>query len=184
MKIITTKKLAEMLAKFERASMVSVVTATAPKMNQKHRVTKELNPFLGKQVLRTAHRLGLLGASYEKAVQNRRENEGHADPEGFRAEKLWNGAGEHVEGSRTLVRHKTTGKLYMVFYPSVRPSVKVDAWTVDGEEVAEETLAPFLPPVSEGSKRQETEERVAWRTIALENVRQVVVDGETFTVAG
>ena len=84
MKIITTKKLAEMLAKFEGASMVSVVTATSPKMNQKHRATKELNPFLGKEVLRTAHRLGLLGASYEKAVQNRRENEGHADPEGDR----------------------------------------------------------------------------------------------------
>jgi hypothetical protein len=183
MKIITTKKLAEMLATFEGASMVGIVTATSPKMNQKHRTTKEPNPFLGKEVLRTAHRLGMLGASYEKAVQNRRENEGHSNPEGFRAEKLWNGAGEHVEGSKTLVRHKVTGKLYMVFYPSVNPSVKADAWTVDGEEVAEETLAPFLPPVSEGSKRQETEERIAWRTIALENIRQVVVGGETYTVA-
>mgnify|MGYP000154895923 CR=1 FL=1 len=182
MKIITVRKLAEMLTNFSGASMVSIVTATAPKMNKRHRETKEVNPFLGKEVLRTAHRHGMLGASYEQAVINRRENEDHPRPESFTADKLWNGAGEHVEGSKTLVRHKETGKLYMVFYPSARPSVKADAWTVDGEEVAGETLVPFLPPVAEGSKRQETSERVAWRTIALENVRQLVVGGETYTV--
>jgi hypothetical protein len=88
-----------------------------------------------------------------------------------------------LEGSRNLVRHKDTGKLYIVFYPHREGSVMEDTWTVDGNEISQDVLTPYLPPVSDGSKRQETEKAVAWRTIALDNVVQITVHGETFMIA-
>jgi hypothetical protein len=184
MKIITTDRLIEMLLNYTGASFVTLVTATEPKMNQKHRETKAPNPFLGKRVLRMAERLCMIGASYENAVKNRREREQHPAADAFKAESLWNGAGEHVEGSRNLVRHKDTGKLYLVFYPYREGSVRQDTWTVNGIEVSPEELKPYLPPVSEGSKRQETERPVAWRTVALDNVAGITINGETYMVAG
>lgn len=183
MRIITKAKLIEMLQNYQSASFVTLVTVTSPTMNKKHRETKVPNPFLGKQVLRTANRHGILGASYENAVNNQRVRELHPRAGEFKAESLWNGAGEHLEGSRNLVRHKDTGKLYIVFYPHREGSVMEDTWTVDGNEISQDVLTPYLPPVSDGSKRQETEKAVAWRTIALDNVVQITVHGETFMIA-
>jgi hypothetical protein len=182
MKTITTSALSALLLDLKGASFVRVVTATEPKMNQKHRVTKVANPFMGKRVLRTASRHGMLGASYENVVQNRRDAEDH--PMAFRAEALWNGAGEHVEGSKVVVRHRTTGKQYLVFYPHRESSVMQDAWTVDGTEVAVRELSPYLPPAPQGSGRQEVENPVAWRTIALDNILSLQMNGETYTVEG
>lgn len=182
MKIITPAALIEMLQNYTGSSLVTIVTATEPKMNQKHRETKAPNPFLGKRVLRMALRHCILGASYENAVNNRRAQEEHPQAGEFKAESLWNGAGEHVEGSRNLVRHKGTGKLYLVFYPHREGSVMHDTWTVDGVEASQEMLAPYLPPVS-GSKRQETEREVQWRTVAIENVVQVSTHGQTYMIA-
>jgi hypothetical protein len=183
MRIITKDKLVEMLLNYQGASFITLVTATTPKMNLRHRETKAPNPFLGKRVLRTANRHGILGASYEQAVNNQRVREEHPQGGEFKAESLWNGAGEHVEGSRNLVRHKTSGKIYVVFYPHREGSVMEDTWTVDGTEISQDALVPYLPPVSDGSKRQETERAVAWRTIAIDNVIQITVHGETFMIA-
>lgn len=180
MKLITTHKLAAMLASHKGSTFVRVITATEPKMNQKHRDTRAPNPFLGKRVLRMAERHGIVGASYENAVGNQRAREGHEVA--FKAESLWNGAGEHVDGSQALVRHTGTGKLYLVFYPHREDSVMQDAWTVDGEEVQGDALKPYLPTPS-GSKRQETEREIQWRTIALENVAQIQIGGETYVVS-
>lgn len=180
MKIITTDKLTEMLLNYKGSTFVTLVTATEPKMNQKHRETKAPNPFLGQRVLRMAERHCILGASYENVVNNQRGREGH--PVEFKAESLWNGAGEHVEGSRNVVRHKGTGNLYLVFYPHREGSVMQDTWTVNGIEIQPSELTPYLPPVS-GSKRQETDREVLWRTVSLENVVQITIYGETYMVA-
>lgn len=180
MKIITSTKLTEMLLNYTGSTFVTLVTATEPKMNQKHRDTKAPNPFLGRRVSRMAQRHCILGASYENVVNHQRAREGH--PVEFKAESLWNGAGEHLEGSRNLVRHKSTGKLYLVFYPHREDSVMQDTWTVDGKEVDQAELAPYLPSTS-GSKRQETEREVPWRTVALENVVQITIYGETYMIS-
>lgn len=185
MKIITESSLASMLETFTGAQFVSVVTETEPKMNKKSRVSKEPNPYLGR-VKRMAVRAGMLGASYEKAVTNRRESEEHPEPV-FTAEALWNGKGEHVNGSKCLVRHRETGKLYMVFYPKHDDTgtVKVSEseWLCDGAPIDVAELQPYLPPVSEGSARQETERPVPWRVIGLDGIRSLTMAGETYTVA-
>ncbi len=181
-KRITMTELAALLEGFTGASFCTVETATAPDMLAKHRVTKEANPFIGR-VTRTAERSGMLGASYERAVNNRRDTEGHSEE--FRAESMWKGVGEHV--SKALIRHKGTGKLYMVFYPSHNAegsvTVRESEWFVDGSPLSAEELAPYLPARREGSGRQETERAVPWRVIALENVRALNVGGKRYEIA-
>lgn len=179
--LITESELVSMLTEHKGASFVSVTTSTEPKLNKRHRVTRELLPF--RSVRRVAIRQGMLGASYENAVNNRREREGNSEE--FRAEAMWNGAGEHV--SPCVIRHRSTGKLYMVLYPrQVGPEgsvvVSEDVWMADGHRVSLDTLRGFLPPVHEGAPRQETERPVAWRVIAVENINAITMHGETYTV--
>ena len=188
MKLISEKELANRLENFTGASFVSIVTETEPKMNVKSRLTKEPNPYIGR-VKRVAVRGGMIGADYSNAVQNRRVAEDHPgamDGQEFRAEALWNGKGEHVNGSKCLARHKGTGALYLVFYPRQDSEgdvvVKESEWLCDGQPIEVSALASYLPPVREGSPRQETERPVAWRTIALENITSITIGGETFTI--
>lgn len=191
MKLITETALVQMLGTFTGASFVTVVTKTAPDMNKKHRETKEPNPYLGK-ISRMAERFGHLGVNYENAVNNQREREavaregtelddGTPVPE-FRAEGMWNGKGEHVDGSKCLLRHVDTRKLYMVFYPA-KSSVKEDVWTCDGVEISVELLKAYLPPVRTDSGRQGTEKIVPWRVVAIENVVQLKLGGEVYMVS-
>lgn len=178
--------LAAFLETFKGASFISCVTETEPKLNARHRETREPNPYIGR-IKRHAVRPGMIGASYEQAVQNRREKEGHvgaSEGEKFDALSMWNGAGEHV--SPALVRHKTTSKLYMVLYPRNTDTGEVvvtdSEWTCDGEPIALSALKPYLPPVKEGAPRQETAKPVPWRVVGLESIVSLTVQGETYTI--
>lgn len=188
MKLITQSTLIQMLETFTGASFVTVVTKTSPAMNKKSRDDGTPNPYLGR-IARMAERHGMLGANYENAVNNQRERESVAregtdrediEPvQEFRAEGMWNGKGEHVNGSKCLLRHVDSRKLYMIFYPA-SGSVKEDVWTCDGEEISVELLKAYLPPVRTDSGRQGTEKLVPWRVVGIENVVQVLLRGETY----
>ncbi len=186
MKVLTEKALCELVAGLDAqgvAGFVSMVTATEPKMNKKSRTTGLPNLLLGR-VRRMCVRSGQLGASYENAVNNQREREGNTTAGEFVAEGLWNGAGKHI--SRSVVTHKTSGKLYIVFYPlkNAEGGAKVaqDTWTVDGKEVPLSMLVEFLPPLSDGG-RQQVENPVLWRVIGVESIVSITVQSETIMVS-
>jgi len=175
MQIITTQTLIDTLLARRGATFATIVTQTQPKL-------KKENPYKGRIVLRSAERRVMLGANYQNVVKNRRENEGHPSP-AFRAESLWNGKGEHVEGHPMLVRHRDTGKLYLVFYPfRDGGGVSQDVWSVEGERVPAEEITPYLQGTTQSSGRQETANPVPWRTVALENLSMISLDGETYLV--
>lgn len=182
MKIVSRGRLLEMLRHWRGAYEVTLVTRTSPKMLKRNRQNGAPNPFLDKEVTRTAERAVLLGASYEDTVKTQRMLAGHAEPGAFQAGSLWNGAGERVGASSCLVQHRGTGKLYVVFHPKTE-GVSQDVWMVDGVEVAEGALAPYMPTKTSKVEAQELENPVAWRTVSLENVSMLKVRGETFVVA-
>lgn len=183
MKLMTESELADFLKNHCGSEFVSVTTSTEPRMNVKNRETRELNPYLGR-IRRFAVRPGMIGASYENAVQNRRESEGHKNADAFDALSLWNGAGEHV--SNALVRHKTTNRLFMVFYPrhDEEGTVKISEsqWMLDEKPVTMALIQPYLPPCKEGSERQETVRSVPWRVIGLDSIVSITMHGETYTI--
>lgn len=183
---MTEETLAAFLTDFHGASFVSVHTITEPKMNKKHRETRAQNPYFGR-ITRHAHRLGMIGAVYENVVENQRVRERHPSAmigERFEAESLWNGAGEHV--SSCLVRHRGSGKLYMVLYPRQDGEgvvqVRSSEWRLDGNVIDHHALLPYLPPVKEGTNRQETERPIAWRVIELSHIETLNVCGETYRI--
>jgi hypothetical protein len=186
MKVLTEKALCELVAGLDAqgvAGFVSMVTATEPKMNKKSRETGLPNPYLGR-VKRMCVRVGQLGASYENAVNNQRSREGSTVAGEFVAQGMWNGAGEHV--SRSLLQHKGTGRLYVVFYPlkNSEGGTKVgsDTWTVDSKQVSLSSLVEFLPPVN-NSSRQDVESPVLWRCVGIDNIVSITVQGEQYVVS-
>ncbi len=160
----------------------TVTTRTAPRLKG-----GKSNPYAGRVWNRT-ERCGMFGVSYQNAVQNQREREGHDEPSSFHAESLWKGAGKRV--NRNIVENVNTGKLYMVMYPmraNGMPANRSTQWFVDDrpatdQEVAEIKQYMYQPSFNPAAK-QETEEAVAWRTFCLENVEAVHCEGNTFEVS-
>jgi hypothetical protein len=181
----------EDLARRPGARIVSLLTWTRPALLKKSRATREPCPYkLG--VEKITERYGMIGVSYSRVVCNERQREGETFQQAndgavyFWPDKLWNGRGEHVEGSRFLVRHKPSGKLYLAFYPRNAggiPAQGLDRWrdVATGKNVDPAQLAGFLPRRQQ-SKRQETAKQIFWRTIALENVI-LIRCGEVYRIA-
>jgi hypothetical protein len=142
---------------------VGLLTKTQPK------VRKTGNPY--PEISRVTRRNMFLGASYESCVNNKQERQG--GERDFEAESLpW---GEHR--GRFLIEHK--GKTYLAAYPVASGCHGEDKWiTPDGVEVDFSVVEPFLP------KSNEPKSGVAWRTIALENILEVSLDGRTITLVG
>jgi len=183
---ITIAELKVKIAERKSATAVQIVTSTEPKMR------KTNNPFYGR-VRRIAARSGMLNANYENAVNRQRCREGqpideNGNVEHFNANTLWCGKGEHV--SPSIVRHTGSGEEYLVFYPTRttdegKPIANQDLWLLDNEPVDAETLEQIKGFLCEsgGSKRQETDKQISWRTIKLENVAQVTMGGELLEIS-
>jgi hypothetical protein len=114
-------------------------------------------------------------------MNNQREREQHGEE--FEAKELWNGKGRRV--SEYLVEHiDKPGQLYVTFMArnvDNLPVVANDVWYCDGEEIDPQTIEEYLPATST-SKRQETEKKIIWRTIKIENIIGVKC-GSTLTYA-
>lgn len=179
--VIDVQILREILAEFNGGSTaVSITTATAPKMR------KTGNPYFGR-VERIARRSGMLGASYENAVNRQRGREESPQAGEFRAESLWGGKGRKV--SAALAEHIGTGESYLVFYPTHtgddgQPIASDDVWTLDGTPIVGETLADVKSYLSGGGSapKQGVEKQIPWRTVKLDNVRELRMRGEIYSI--
>lgn len=159
------------------ARIVSIFTETSPKLLKKSRITGLKCPYL--RVIRRCWRNGMIGASYERAVDKQRDREGH--DEEFKAESLWNGKGQYVQGSKRIVEHTEEMERYLAFMPkSVDNTVIVsnDTWEADAMEVTQEDLAEYLP-ISKQPETQETEKVIHWRVIKLDSIKAIRYANET-----
>lgn len=182
----------DFLLSLQKPLITTIETSTSLEMLKKSRESGEPNPYLGK-VVRRALRHGILNANYENMVNAQR---GRETPVGqymteFKAESLWNGAGEHIGENKVLVRHRLKGTEYLVLLPKAeaieveknesetfgefRPIVYNDRYfhIQDGrgksEEINKDILKPYLK-TSGNSDKQETEKPIFYRTIELRNV--------------
>ncbi len=187
----TTARLIRTLAG-ERVQPVSITTRTPADMRRGGGRFGPANPLIERGVIRLARRGGFIGASYASVVNRQREREGRplaADGslETFRAEKLWRGHGEHVRGNRHLVRHKVSGLLYLVFFPSTdkagKPVVARSEfrWADTDETIPDETVRPWLK-LSGVSGRQGTKKQVPWRLFMLEHLVQMKLGGRLYEI--
>lgn len=163
------------------ARIVTIVTVTVPAMR------KTDNPFFG-LVERVVRRNGMCGASYESSVNRRRDKEGTpTDNKGVVMEFTslplpW---GQH--DGPFFVKHTPKGateeKLYLKFLPNRNLE---EQWR---NSVTKKPYAPAdverirtFVRESRGSSRQEIENQVEWRTIAVDSIDQITIDGELYVV--
>ncbi len=178
MKQINIQQLAAILTNHKGCTAVSIITCTQPKMR------KTNNSFYGR-VTRLASRSGMVGVSYENAVNNQRGREDIE--EYFSADKLWNGLGRHI--SSALCEHTGTNEQYLVFYPTRTtgdgaPISNPDVWQLDGKDCDAETLSAIMSFVSEPSTpiKQGTDKMISWRTFKLTSIVQLKYMGEIYVI--
>lgn len=189
---VTIESCLETLARKPGAKVVVMVTFTKPKLNKRNRTTGEPCPYAA-GVMRMAERYGMLGVSYENAVNNQRGREEQPTNEDdvvqyFQAKSLWNGLGEHIPGNPFLVRHNSTGKEYVTFMPRRNKENEVqngaERWIdlATGLDLDPTSIEDYLPPAPKDSGRQETDAITFWKCIAIENVKQIRTNGEIYDI--
>lgn len=154
------------LANLNGAKIVSLRTKTDVKMLA---ASRQKFP---KGISKIAVRNGIIGASYENAVNNQLEREEKL-PE-FQAESLWKGKGRSV--SSFLVEHCETKEQYLKFLPktnsignNITKSIYVDNAT--GLEIEQSEFSEFMPKGGYSvSNVQGTEKEIKWQVIAIKNV--------------
>ena len=183
------------------ATFATFVAETIPDMNSTG------NPYIegkGKNqvcfVRHLAERNVVMGGSYEQAVNNERLREGKPlDEDGFlpwfKAEALWRGKGRHLEGQlgKFVAYHVESLAHYLVYILrtdkegeviSTREEMYFDSRT--GKVIDKSLLLPFMP-IKAPSKKQEVGEgenqvkrEVYPRTLKMENLMSITMDGEVF----
>lgn len=177
---ITFARLAELLVD-QPTQPVTLVTRTVPEMR------KRGNPFLERGLYCLACRNGFIGARYQSVVNRQRGREERPkDKRGeiipFRSMGLWNGQGERVPGNRHLVRHKTKGSVYLVFYPQQEFWRRYE--TSDTLEILPaEEVEPWLKR-SSGSTRQGTEKKIHWKTLHPQSLLRIKMQGNLLSLEG
>jgi hypothetical protein len=149
----------DVLSSIDSAKIVSLRTKTQCKLLAPSKVR------FPKGVTKISTRNGIIGASYENAVNNKLEREG--DLPDFKAESLWKGRGRRV--SKFIVQHMDTQKQYLAFLPktnvdghNITKSVYVDNAT--GLEVSYKDIKDYMPNYGTNSSG------VNWQVIELSNV--------------
>lgn len=164
MKTITFEEFVARLNARGGCCPVTILTRTQPALR------KTGNPFAERGVERIARRNGFVGGDYESIANNKQERAGEARD--FEAMPLpW---GQHA--GRFFIEHK--GARYLKFFPIQTGCAGVDEWrTCDGQPLTLDDVRPFLP------KHHDAPSGVPWRTIALTNIEEIVIDGETLRLA-
>lgn len=148
----------ETIASLESAKIVSIRTKTPLKMLAASKLK------FPKGVSKISVRNGIVGASYENAVNNQLQR--HSEIPDFRAESLWKGKGRRI--SKFLVEHTETHEQYLSFLPrtingvNVTKSIYVDNNT--GLEIDFSEVSSYMPPYRENSSG------VNWQVIKLDNI--------------
>jgi len=160
---MTQAAFADLLNSRGGCTPVGLLTRTQPK------VLKRGNP--NPVVFRITRRNGFIGGDYESIANNALERKG--EERDFEAEPLpW---GQHA--GRFFIEHK--GRLYLKFFPTKSGCKGEDRWeTPDGVEVDLTVIQPFLPKAREGRGG------VPWRTIALDSIEEITLDGERIALKG
>jgi len=162
---VTTDELVQILMKRKGATVVSLKACTDARLRK-----------TGNRVgacWKVASLVGMIGWNYSNSVNNQRAREGH--DEHFEAlPRPW---GERISGT-PLVEHN--GKYYL----EVKVERILDVSYVraaDGSLVTYDEIVMFLP-VKRVNERAETEKNIYPTDYAIENIREIKLDGVVYEV--
>lgn len=171
MKVVTAEKLEKVVEGLVKGTTaVSVVSETAVRMVKKHRETKEVNPFIG--AIKRQKKNGLIGFDYQNSVNNQAEREDKEEREA--KSRTWGILSE----SRLFVHHKGASYLQLKLQ-----SVTDTVYLLNGVEISEESLKPYLSSSSPSSTQDDLEKQVIVNDIKMENIKAMTMMGETYVLS-
>lgn len=161
MKAINHATLLALLAQIRGATFATVITETDPKL-------KKTGNTLGH--VRKVSRVNVcLGFQYDNAVNRQLGREGQ-ESNFVAAPRQWG-----VKVTPMIVEHK--GRFYLE--TKVEKSLDSQYIDDDGKEIPFELVKPFLPKRSK-STRQGTEKEILVRDYALDSLKTIAFNGETY----
>lgn len=161
----TTDNLIQFVARLGNASrFISLLAVTEPKMNKKHRETKEKNPYDGK-IIKVSQYSFHLNADYQRKVEKAIEKETGEKSEYQVKENYF----DHVDLCKSIVvNRKDSNKKYIAgIVLSVKSKYYIDNGNGKFSPINKELLKPYFPPVSKGEFKPE------YRTISLDNIVRI-----------
>lgn len=156
---ITTAKLFSLLQAQKGATFVTVLMETKPDMRKKG------NPYYG-QVTKRSRLNATINFSYGNALQKAVETELKRKVEAVQVfKRTW---GERI-GKTCLITHK--GTLYVEMKPNAAAK---STYTVKDKRISANELKSFLP--------EKKEQLVPILDVRINNIKEIVLDGTTYTV--
>jgi hypothetical protein len=177
---VTETELAVFLNQFEvvkgMAVFGTILQATKPKMNVKDRITKEPNPF--GEVVKISKVSCIFNADYAKQVTNQLKREDKPESDYKKGEAVMELS--FSPNNDFFCMNVKNGKYVVRYRPNdnVKPTTE---YTANGKIVSFNALKNYLPEVKKATN-QGTDKEILWRTVYLENVREITINGIKYIV--
>lgn len=177
---VTEKELAVFLNQFEvskgMAVFGTIFQITTPKALVKDRTTKQPNPFA--LITKESKVSCIFNADYERQVTNqlKREDKPETDyKKGVAVMEL-----QFSPNNDFFCMNVKNGKYVVRYRPNdnVKPTTEYKA---DGKIVKFDQVKNYLPEPSKATN-QGTDREILWRTVYLENVREITINGINYIV--
>lgn len=162
-KAITTAQMINMIRDQKGCTFATIRTNTDPKARKACPVAN---------LRKISHLNVMIGFNYENAVNNQRTRE-QAEADFVSQPRKW---GKRVD--LKTVEHN--GKVYLT--TATLNHYETSYQDIQGNPVAKETVEPFMP-VKKPSATQGTEKEIIYRDFDANNITEITMNGETFTVS-
>jgi hypothetical protein len=171
MKVVTAGQMEQVIeGSVKGTTAVSVVSETEVRMVKKHRETKEANPYLG--AIKRQKKNGMIGFDYGNSVNNQAEREGKDERDA--KSRTWGVLSE----SRLFVHHKGNSYLQLKLQ-----SVTDTVYLLDGREIPEADIKPYLSASSKSSTQADLDKQVVVNDIKMANINAITMQGETYVLS-
>lgn len=147
-----------------------IVTFTA---HTDARLRKTGNPLPEKRATKIARVNGIVNFKYTNSVNNQREREGN-DRDFVAQPRAW---GKRLAGY-PFVAHN--GNLYLEV--KIERVLDVQFEDANGEPLAREQVAPFLPARHDSGETQGVDKAIILTDYKVQNIRELTIDGERYTI--
>jgi hypothetical protein len=149
-------------------------TAIAFEAETTPRMRKTNNPYFGK-VKKVAHVGGLIGTNYENSVNNQLNREGK-DANFTAKPRKW---GVRDSEHRFIIHHK--GEVYLSVKPQQTNAKTRFFNTETGEEIAKETLKPWLQESSKPATQDNLDKEIPERDYKMSALKNISIGGKKFS---
>jgi hypothetical protein len=177
---VTELELATILKDFKvvkgMAVFGSIYQATDPNPLKKDRVTKEPNPYA--QIIKESKLSCIFNADYAKQVVNQLKREDKDESEYKRGKAVMEL--EFFGNNDFFCRNVKNQRLVVRYRPNdnVKPTTEFFA---DGKTVKFEQIKNLLPEKKK-NENQGTQREILWRTVYLENIKEMTINGTNYKV--